>query len=506
MRSYFIGLMLLGLFSVLGTAMGAPQWHTNQQENCLLLGPNPSLIIKYRSLSANFQKNNVLNKSALQDLSQTGIHFTRSRIMAGGAYIVFFDLTTRGVSSPLKEVNPGCYRIDSVNQLIAALKKHPDILDVEPNSVITLEDSLLDEPSEHTSYATIAPIDSKQWPLLAPPGGIHVQQAWEEYTTGSREITAAIVDTGITNNEALASNVLPGVHFTESGNYGLGATVSCANCLAYDHGTHVAGIIAATGTLHYDEHVFGIAPSTTILPINVFSKTTVAALCGKFGTPCLTSSYADLVNALSWLSGTKFPDLPLSPNSVAVVNMSLGMKAHCDYNLQLAILKLFHKNITIVAGAGNDNSDAANFAPANCANVIAVAATGPSGERAFYSNWGEQITLAAPGGSSKNGGLAAKIYSTIENGYGYMQGTSMATPHVTAVVALLYAIDPNLDGNKVKHILTNPTSLNAFPSPDDLPPETESCMDPQKPKQTCGAGIINAYKAVNYAKLLSLSH
>ena len=149
------------------------------------------------------------------------------------------------------------------------------------------------------------------------------------------------------------------------------------------------------------------------------------------------------------------------------------------------------KGLSVIAAAGNQNNDAAREYPANCSGVIAVAATGPFGERASYSNWGSTVTIAAPGGNGQNG----SIYSTIEDGYAYKQGTSLAAPHVSGVIALLYSIDPTLDPIKVKEIITAKDAMTPFPPSETLPAGTFSCIDANFPEKSCGAGIINAYKS-----------
>ena len=148
------------------------------------------------------------------------------------------------------------------------------------------------------------------------------------------------------------------------------------------------------------------------------------------------------------------------------------------------------KGLSVIVAAGNQNNDAARDYPANCSGVIAVAATGPFGERASYSNWGSAVTISAPGGNGQNG----SIYSTIDDAYAYKQGTSLAAPHVSGIIALLYSIDSTLDPIKVKQIITAQDAITPFPSTENLPADTFSCIDVNFPEQSCGTGIINAYR------------
>jgi serine protease len=138
----------------------------------------------------------------------------------------------------------------------------------------------------------------------------------------------------------------------------------------------------------------------------------------------------------------------------------------------------------VVVAAGNSNTNAINSNPANCAGVITVAATNRSGGKASYSNYGTNVTIAAPGGDS-----GAGILSTLNSGtttpasdnYAWYMGTSMATPHVAGVVALMLSANPNLTPDDVAAKLKS--TARAFPA---------ACSG-------CGAGIVNAAAAVNAA-------
>jgi len=290
---------------------------------------------------------------------------------------------------------------------------------------------------------------------------------------------------------------IPGVHFTNAGDTGISATPSCLDCSGFNHGTMVAGIIASTGEPTYGQSLFGVAPQSTILPINVFTKFTDQETCGF--PPCIYSYLSDQMSALAWLTGEYFANLPGAPSTTVGINMSLGTLTSCPQSAQRILTQVQSKGLSVVVAAGNQNMDAARNYPANCDNVISVAATGFYGERASYSNWGESITLAAPGGNGRY-----SIYSTAhDNGYLNKQGTSLASPHVAGVIALLYAINPKLNPVKIKEIITSPASITPFPLPEALPKGSLSCVDVNNPNKLCGAGIINAYKAVQVAQLLT---
>jgi len=142
----------------------------------------------------------------------------------------------------------------------------------------------------------------------------------------------------------------------------------------------------------------------------------------------------------------------------------------------------------VVVSAGNSNDDAADYSPAGCAGVITVAAVNRRGGKAYYSNYGAKVTVAAPGGEMLFGS-ADGVLSTLNGGattpgvdsYEYYQGTSMAAPHVAGVVALMLSKNPSLTPDNVAAKLKG--TARPFPAP---------CAQ-------CGAGIVNARAAVDAA-------
>lgn len=265
------------------------------------------------------------------------------------------------------------------------------------------------------------------------------------------------------------------------------------------HGTHVAGTIAALG--NNGAGVIGGAYNAKILPVRVLGK------AGGY--------ISDISDGISWAAGVH-PTIA-NPNPAKVINISLGGAGACSITEQTAINAAVAAGTTVVVAAGNNNADVANFNPANCQNVITVAAIGRDGSRAAYSNFSSpvtnvtnptNVTLAAQGAdmgylatfdpgilSTLNTGLTNPVLNAGGSNYVYYQGTSMATPHVVAAAALMLAKNPALTPAQVKTILSAPASLSAFPSfspGSSFVPAAWDCVA----SKNCGAGILNTNLAV----------
>ncbi|WP_315503947.1 S8 family serine peptidase [Actinomyces radicidentis] len=251
--------------------------------------------------------------------------------------------------------------------------------------------------------------------------------------------------------------------------WGMNATAAWSR--ATGEGVTVAGTIAAqpnnsTGTA-------GVAPNARIEPVRVLG------LCG--------GSSSDIVDGITWASGGHVNGVPDNDNPAKVINMSLGGSAsYCPSYYQETIDAATEPGSIIVVAAGNEDDDAAGDTPANCDSVITVGSTGDQGARAYYSNYGSTVEVSAPGGDMKSG---EDVLSTVDSGtttpqgadYGYMQGTSRATPHVAGTIALMAQVKPSLTTAEATRILQD----TSYP--------LASC---DTGAGTCGTGIIDAAKAV----------
>ncbi|MGW6301916.1 S8 family serine peptidase [Peribacillus butanolivorans] len=238
------------------------------------------------------------------------------------------------------------------------------------------------------------------------------QAAWTK-TMGSKEMVVAIIDDGIDrNHEDLKGKI----------DHPYDAVRNRKNIVPVgEHGTHIAGIIA--GSANNDLGGTGVAPNIKIMPINVFN--------GKY------ADTADIIEAIHYAV----------QQGADIINMSLGETSYSEA-LNKAVQEAYNKGLLIVAAAGNEGDmgkSVQRVYPAAFSHVISVAATDSKDKRTSYSNYHSTVDIAAPGDY---------ILSTLPNNrYGWMSGTSMATPMVAGVAALIWSNEPKLTKYEVEYRL-----------------------------------------------------
>ncbi len=373
---------------------------------------------------------------------------------------------------------PGRMSSAALQVIIQRLQKLPEVEYAEPDIIM-----------QHTRVPN-DPRYSEQWHYFAPTTGtygINAPPAWD-ITTGSANIVVAVVDTGITNHIEFVGRTVPGYDFIidslvandgdarDSDPSDPGDWVLRNECYPGSkpadsswHGTHTAGTIGAAS--NNTTGVAGINWNSKLLPVRVLGK------CGGY--------MSDISDGMRWAAGLSVSGVPANPNPAKVINVSLGGSGSCGISLQTNIDAIIAAGTTIVASAGNDNADASGFTPANCNDVITVAATNRIGSKAYYSNFGSSVEISAPGGDSYGyilSTLNTGVQGPVDDTYVFYQGTSMAAPHVSGVASLLYSINPSLTPSQVLAILQD--TATPFPT-------GSACST-----TTCGSGIVNAGEAV----------
>jgi serine protease len=344
---------------------------------------------------------------------------------------------------------------------IAQLLKNPSVERATPNYVL----HLYSIPND--------PYYSEQWNLPL----INVESAWD-ISTGAG-VTVAVVDTGVNtsryfNRDGFGNRLLKGYNAI------LGIPGS-----SFDqnfHGTHVAGTVGQE--TNNNVGVAGVAYGAKILPVKVFLRG--------------TDTYLNwIIDGIDWAA----------QNGADIINLSLGGPATdpqtgepYDYSLLKEAIDdaVNNHGVTVIAASGNDGIGEVGY-PAAFPNVIAVGAVDYRKTRTFYSNYGPELALVAPGGvisqdpngdGLNNGGVLQETFQeyfgfrffALGWGYYFLSGTSMATPHVSGVAALIKAKHPTWGPQQIRDALINTAEDLGAPGKDD----------------EYGYGLVDAFAAMQY--------
>ncbi|MGR3764053.1 S8 family peptidase [Rossellomorea sp. NS-SX7] len=280
---------------------------------------------------------------------------------------------TDAVESPFKVLKVG-----NVEAVVKALNNNPNVEYAEPNYKLA---------------GTWTPNDTYYQGYQYGPQNTYTNYAWD-YTRGSSGQEIAVLDTGVDyNHPDLDGKTIRGYDFVDNDYYPMDLN---------GHGTHVAGTAAAE--TNNSTGIAGMAPNTKILAVRVLDANG-------------SGSLADIADGIRYAAD----------QGAEVINLSLG----CDCStttLENAVNYAWNKGSVVIAAAGNDGVST-TFEPASYSNVIAVGAVDSYDRKASFSNYGTWVDVTAPG---------VDIAATVpNNGYAYMSGTSMASPHVAGLAGLL---------------------------------------------------------------------
>ena len=307
----------------------------------------------------------------------------------------------------------------------------PDVASVEPDYI--------NHPAylQDVTFTYNDPQYSKQWNLTNPTTG--VQNTGNARLRRGAHVKVAVLDTGYVPHPDLVTGMANGYDFIsdplsardgdgrdpnpwDEGDYApynLCKDQANAHTSTW-HGTSVAGIIGARGGNGMG--IVGTADLARVQPVRVLGR------CG--------GRTSDIADAIIWAAGGHVDGVPDNTYPAKIINMSLGTVSRCPAAYQRAIDIARSKGAIVVAAAGNGNTEASKYAPANCMGVITVGATTKAGTRASFSNYGTRVNISAPGEDILT--LSMNSLDRPDNtkfSYDYESGTSMAAPHVSALLA-----------------------------------------------------------------------
>ena len=364
-----------------------------------------------------------------------------------------------------------------------------------------------------------------QWYLRAPDAtrvsAINALGAWE-VSTGSSQVTVAVLDTGVRyDHPDLSGKLHPGYDFVsdgttsndgtardadanDPGDFALRRECGYGQAVASSwHGTQVAGVVGAA--TNNGLGMAGTGRDVMVLPVRVLGK------CG--GTD------SDIIAGMRWAAGLSSDvgdgNVLVNAHPAKVLNLSLGSTGVCGHAYIEAIQELNAAGVTVVVAAGNEAGLPVD-SPANCPGALAVAGLRHIGTKVGFSNIGPEVAISAPGGNcvilsgeclypivtTSNAGATGPTTSTYTNGSADISvGTSFAAPQVSGTVGLMLSLNAQLSPAEIRAALQ--ASARAFPvSGAEL--GVPFCQAPSAVEQvecycttsTCGAGMLDAAAAV----------
>lgn len=345
------------------------------------------------------------------------------RFKAGKAEAAIRDLSQRmGVSRvrsmPQLDAEILSLPQTSREQAVRAIASHPDVAEAEPDAIV------------RASLAPSDPLTPSQYALRQ----MSAPQAWD-LSMGDPRIIVAVVDTGVDlTHPDLRDNLVPGISFVSAIEEDK-TLIPIPNRGPLDdhgHGTHVAGIIAAA---HNGIGITGIAPKCKIMPVKSLGYTR-------------TGFASDVASGIVWAA----------EHGARVINLSLGAYGGSKL-LEKAVRFALARQAVVVAAMGNDREEPgldfgrAPSYPAALPGVIAVAASDEDDRIVSFSNAGRWCSVSAPGYDILSTTPTYPVYDPVAPDYDSMSGTSMASPYVAGVAALLLSLRPQLTPGQVKSIL-----------------------------------------------------
>jgi hypothetical protein len=306
---------------------------------------------------------------------------------------------------------------------------------------------------------------------------LSAREAWgimehPELQSEFEPVVVAVIDTMIDlGHDDLAANLL----VADAWDFVEGQELSATSVTTEVHGTHVAGIVAAEiEPAPAATDVTGIGRDIVkVLPLRVINET---------GNPPATTVDM-LIAAVLYAAGLPNSSNETPSRTAQVISMSLGGTngSYLGFELGQTVQRVEERGITVVAAAGNDGAPRTDY-PAKYAGVLAVGSLDGTDRLSAFSNYGDMLDVVAPGGTSDGSGAGTEAILSLNYGGGTnrLSGTSMATPYVSGIVALMYSYNPQITPSEVYRILIETSEDLGSSGNDDL----------------YGWGGVNAYRAL----------
>lgn len=452
-------------------------------------------VVKYRNGSSERANTSAVSRGLDAAVSRAGLNRAVLATARSAAKPAVTASLLRRMGTPGWSVVKSSRMLDAKEaaNLMRELKADPAVESVDIDRMYHRLTDAAPAAAPNDEYYELA-----QWNFHNAAAGVRAPEAWAR--SEGEGVVVAVLDTGIAQgNPDLTASVIPGYDMISDkrvsrretdervpGGWDMGDWVEANYCTGWAtggphpaqpslwHGSHVSGTIAQE--TNNGIGVAGLAHKAKVMPVRVLGS------CGGMGS--------DIADGIIWAAGGEVPGMPVNTNPAEVINMSLGGMAPggCPASYQEAIDFAISQGSIIVVAAGNDNDDASSYTMSACNNVISVGATGVTGARAPYSNYGTRVDISAPGGSGNqsegNNGFIWQMMNWGEKGpepdnwdLGGMVGTSMSSPHVAAAVAMVQSVvETPLSWSAMRDLLRQ----TATPFPVAIPASTP-----------IGAGILN---------------
>lgn len=510
--------VLMGLLPVVAVAQ--PQ----AQEG----GPSRAMIVRLKPLA----REGRLLSGAEQEVRRQRL----SRLAVSAGYTGSMGWRSVGGDMAVMKT-PSTLKPEVARKVMAKMLATGEIEWAEPSvrqkllAVIPPNDTYYGYSDDQGQWWARAAVGSNADPkALRQRGAPNINVAWNTTTgqTQANGTVVAVLDTGfLPHPDINPAQVLSGYDFVSDTRYDRDATPgrdsdptdpgdwvtsTQANLAAFKeqdceatssswHGLSVAGIVAAQ--VNNNAGMAGVNWATRLLPIRV------AGMCG--------ADMVDIIDAMRWAAGLSSAGGVANPTQAKVINVSFGSKEPCGPAYQAVINELRTAGVVVVAAAGNEHHGVAR--PANCQNVVSVAALNREGFKSTYSNFGPEVTVSTVGGdpgpgwgATDGGAWGAPLQdagiltlhntgaTTAQGGGDYRNyaGTSFSAPITAGVVALMLDANPNLTPDEIIAGL----QASARPHVQSNMMGTCSSSNPGRcicTTSTCGQGILDAGEAVQYA-------